>query len=176
MWAWRPHFYLLENLMDKAGLETGLSEMASAVAARHGFELVAAELAGSSRNLTVRIFIDKPGGVSIEDCAAVSRELGDMLDQKDLIPAAYTLEVSSPGIDRPLIKIGDFERFKGSLAKIRTRQPIDGQRNFIGRIVSTAGETVVFEDRTTGQVRIPHGTIAKANLEVDLEAEFRGKR
>jgi ribosome maturation factor RimP len=162
--------------MDKGGMEKQLAELAGTIAARNGFELVATEASGSARNLTVRVFIDKPGGVSVEDCATVSRELGALLEEKDLIPTSYTLEVSSPGLDRPLTSLADFERFKGSLAKLRTYEPLDGQRNFKGTIEGTDGDTVVLVDKTAGTVRIPHALIGKANLEIDMEAELGRKR
>lgn len=162
--------------MDRAGFEASITEISAKIAEREKLELVAVEVAGTSRNLTVRIFIDKPGGVTIEECATVSRNVGDKLDEVDLIPAAYTLEVSSPGLDRPLLKLEDFERFKGNLAKVRTHQPIEGQRNFKGRIDGISGEEVILSDKTTGTVRIPFSAVAKANLEVDLEAELNRKR
>jgi ribosome maturation factor RimP len=83
------------------------------------------------------------------------------------------LEVSSPGLERGLYKRADYERFAGSNAKLKTRQPIDGQRNFRGRLLGLDGDEVIFEDRTNGPVRVPLDSIAKANLEVDVEAELR---
>jgi ribosome maturation factor RimP len=92
---------------------------------------------------------------------------------EDFIHASYTLEVSSPGLARGLYKRADFERFVGSQAKMKTRQPIAGQRNFRGRLLGVDGEDVLFEDRTTGQVRVPLNSITKANLEVDVNEELR---
>lgn len=162
--------------MDKAGIEKRLSQMCEAIASPRGLELVHVEAAGTAKNLTLRIFLDKPGGISIDECADVSRQLGDRLDEKDLIPGAYVLEVSSPGLDRPLYKLSDFEKFAGSLAKMRTHQPIDGQRNFTGTIVGVEGDQVVFDDKTSGVVKVPYELVAKANLEIDLEAELSRKR
>jgi ribosome maturation factor RimP len=99
--------------------------------------------------------------------------VGTVLDVEDFIHSAYTLEVSSPGLERGLYKKSDYERFAGHLAKLKTQKPIGGQRNFRGRLVGVEGENVVFEDRTSGQVQIPLETIAKANLELDVEQEFR---
>lgn len=162
--------------MDKAGIEKRLAELAEAATGRRGLELVHVETAGTAKNLVVRVFIDKPGGVSIDECAEVSRELGEKLEEKDLIPTAYVLEVSSPGLDRPLYSLKDFEKFSGSLAKVRTHQPIDGQRNFSGRIIGVKGDEVVFDDKTSGEVILPYSLVAKANLEVDIEAELGRKR
>jgi ribosome maturation factor RimP len=119
------------------------------------------------------VFIDKPGGVTHDDCSDVSHHLGAVLDVEDFIHSAYTLEVSSPGIERGLYKPADYERFAGHLAKIKTRSPIKNQRNFRGRIVGLAESEVIFEDKTSGRVRIAIGDIAKANLEIDVEEEFR---
>jgi ribosome maturation factor RimP len=83
------------------------------------------------------------------------------------------LEVSSPGLERGLYKRADFERFAGSNAKMKTRQPIDGQRNFKGRLLGVEGDDVLFEDRTSGHVRVPLELITKANLEVDVSEELR---
>ena len=103
----------------------------------------------------------------------MSNHLGTILDVEDFIHASYTLEVSSPGLERGLYNRADFERFAGNNAKMKTRQPIDGQRNFRGRLLGLDGDDVLFEDRTNGQVRVPLDVITKANLEVDVEEELR---
>jgi len=134
---------------------------------------VHAEVAGPENKPLVRIFIDKPAGVTHQDCAAVSLHVGTILDVEDFIHSAYTLEVSSPGLDRGLYKPADYKRFAGSLAKMKTHRPVGGQRNFRGRLLGLQGEEVLFDDRTSGQVRVPLASIAKANLEIDVEQEFR---
>jgi ribosome maturation factor RimP len=96
-----------------------------------------------------------------------------VLDVEDFIHASYTLEVSSPGLERGLYKAADYERFAGSTAKIKTRQPINGQRNFRGRLLGVDGDHALFEDLTNGRVRIPLDIITKANLEVDVSEELR---
>ena len=146
--------------------------LAERVAIDQGLELVHAEVAGPENKPIVRIFIDKPQGVTHEDCSAVSLHLGTILDVEDFIHASYTLEVSSPGLERGLYKRADYERFSGSTARLKTRQPIQGQRNFRGRLLGVDGDDVLFEDRTNGQVRVPLESIAKANLEVNNE-DFR---
>jgi ribosome maturation factor RimP len=148
-------------------------ELAERVAIDHGLELVHAEVAGPENKPIVRVFIDKPQGVTHEDCSEVSTHLGTILDVEDFIHASYTLEVSSPGLERGLYKRADYERFAGSNAKMKTRQPIAGQRNFRGRLLGLEGDEVIFEDRTNGQVRVPLGLITKANLEVDVEEDLR---
>ena len=150
-----------------------VQELAERVAIDHGLELVHAEVAGPENKPIVRVFIDKPQGVTHEDCSEVSTHLGTILDVEDFIHASYTLEVSSPGLERGLYKRADYERFAGSNAKMKTRQPIAGQRNFRGRLLGVEGDEVVFEDRTSGPVRVPLDLIKQANIEVDVEAELR---
>jgi len=150
-----------------------VQEIAERVAIDHGLELVHAEIAGPANKPIVRIFIDKPQGVTHEDCSEVSVHLGTILDVEDFIHASYTLEVSSPGLERGLYKRADYERFAGSEAKLKTRQPIQGQRNFRGRLLGVDGNDVLFEDRTSGRIRVPLESIVKANLEMDVNEELR---
>ena len=159
--------------MGAGSIEERVQAIAERVAIDHGLELVHAEVAGPDNKPIVRIFIDKPNGVTHKDCSEVSLHVGTILDVEDFIHASYTLEVSSPGIERGLYKRADYERFAGRLAKLRTRRPINGQRNFRGRLLGVEGEEALFEDRTSGGVRIPLDSIAKANLELDVEQEFR---
>ena len=159
--------------MGAGSIEERVQEIAGRVAFDHGLELVHAEVAGPEGKPIIRIFIDKPEGVTHEDCAEVSLHVGTILDVEDFIHAAYTLEVSSPGLERGLYKLQDFERFAGSLAKMKTRGAINGQRNFRGRLAGLEGDKVIFEDRTSGRVRIPFEQVVKANLEIDVEEEFR---
>jgi ribosome maturation factor RimP len=140
-----------------------------------GLELVHVEIAGPENKPIVRIFIDKPGGVIHEDCADVSLSAGTFLDVEDFIHSAYTLEVSSPGLERGLYKRADYERFAGTRAKLKTQQPINGQRNFRGRLLGLEGDDVVFDDRTSGRVSLPLELVSKANLEFDPDEELRRK-
>jgi ribosome maturation factor RimP len=162
--------------MDQGSVAERVNQLAEQTAIDHGVELVHSEVAGPEGHPIVRVFIDKPGGVTHEDCSDVSHHLSTVLDVEDFIHSAYALEVSSPGLERGLYKAADYERFAGHLAKIKTRSPIKNQRNFRGRIVGIAGSEVVFEDKTTGRVKIPVADIAKANLEIDVEQEFRQAR
>jgi ribosome maturation factor RimP len=162
-----------EDEMHNESIAERVQEFAERVAIDHGLELVHAEVAGPENKPIVRIFIDKPQGVTHEDCSEVSMHLGTILDVEDFIHAPYTLEVSSPGLERGLYKRADFERFAGSNAKIKSRQPINGQRNFRGLLIGVEGDDVLFEDRTSGHVRVPLDTITKANLEVDVNEELR---
>jgi ribosome maturation factor RimP len=159
--------------MGEGSIEQRVEEIAERVAIDHGLELVHAEVAGPEGRPIVRVFIDKPEGVTHEDCSEVSLHIGTILDVEDFIHSAYTLEVSSPGLERGLYKRADYERFAGHLARLKTRGAIDGQRNFRGRIVGLEDESVVFDDKTSGRVTVPLVEIVKANLEIDVEEEFR---
>ncbi len=110
-----------------------------------GFELVDAELTGSGSQTLLRVYIDSPGGINVEDCALVSRQLSALLDVEDPIPGQYTLEVSSPGLDRPLVQRKDFERFTGAAIKVKLLQPVLGRRNFTGRLLGVEGDYIVLE-------------------------------
>src|SRR5213083_3107654 len=110
-------------------------EIAERVAASSGLEVVEIELRGGGKARMLRIFIDKPSGVTHEDCANLSREVSTILDVEDAVPGgSYVLEVSSPGLDRKLVKPGDFERFQGSRIKVTTKEPVNGNRYFEGRL------------------------------------------
>ena len=159
--------------MASSSVADRVQAIAERVAIDHGLELVHAEVAGPDNKPIVRIFIDKPNGVTHEDCSEVSLHVGTVLDVEDFIHASYTLEVSSPGIERGLYKLQDYERFAGSLAKLKTRKPVNGQRNFRGRLLGIEGEDILIEDRTSGRVKVPFEVVAKANLEMDVDAEFK---
>jgi ribosome maturation factor RimP len=97
-----------------------------------GYELVGVELMRHGKDCTLRVYIDKPAGITLDDCAAVSHQLSGVMDVEDPIQLPYRLEISSPGLDRPLFKAADFERFAGATAKIRLAVPQSGRRNFTG--------------------------------------------
>ena len=112
-------------------------EIAERVAASSGLEVVEVELRGGGKARMLRIVIDKPSGVTHEDCANLSREVGTILDVEDVVPgSSYTLEVSSPGLDRKLTRPADYERFAGSRVKVTTLKPVNGNRHFEGRLES----------------------------------------
>lgn len=150
--------------------------IAERVSATHGVELVEAELRGGGKARMLRVTIDKPEGVTHEDCANVSRDLSTVLDVEDAVPGGpYTLEVSSPGLDRKLLKAGDYERFTGSRVKLMTREPVNGNRHFEGRLESFSDgklmlETIAGKKPKPGhaqhgqRVEIELGNVEKANL------------
>jgi len=111
-------------------------EIAERVTSSSGLELVDVEFRGGGKSRMLRITIDKPAGVTHEDCANVSREVGTILDIEDAIPGSYLLEVTSPGLDRELSRPVEFERFVGSLIRLTTREPVNGNRHLEGRLES----------------------------------------
>ncbi len=152
--------------------------IAGRVAASHGLEVFDVQYRREAPGMVLRVQIDRPGAaatedesVGVEDCARVSRDLSAVLDVEDVVPAAYTLEVSSPGLDRPLRQAADYERFAGRRAKLVMRQAIDGQMFFKGRLGGLEGGetpavTIVTDDGRRHQV--PLGAITRANLEVEF--------
>jgi ribosome maturation factor RimP len=162
-----------------------------------GLELVELQWNREPEGWVLRVFIDRPGAdgsTTFEDCERVSRDLSAALDVVDAISHAYRLEVSSPGIDRPLRRLRDFQRFAGHEAKIRTTDPVEGRRNFSGilRGAASGAGSAVSAERPTGEgdegdgfvevecegksYQLPVATIARAHLVPDWDAEFRRER
>jgi ribosome maturation factor RimP len=151
-------------------------EIAERVAQSSGLLLWDIELKGSGAGRTLRIFIDRPEGVTHEDCATYSREVSTIFDVEDAIPgAAYVLEVSSPGLDRKLFKPEHFEQFAGSLVKFSTRDLVNGNRHFEGRLVSFAGDQLTVDldqvasrkkakTQGAGVIVVPFSNVEKASL------------
>ena len=132
-----------------------------------GLELVEVQYKREQSGWVMRLIIDKQGGVSLDDCVAVSREVGQLLDIEDFIEQSYNLEVSSPGLERPLKSIAEFQHFAGRMARIKTKEPIGGEHVFIGRIKKTEGESIVLDlDRREVTIQFPQ--VAKARLEVEF--------
>lgn len=137
--------------------------LAEPLCASEGMEVIHVECRREPGGRILRLYIDRPGGVTLEDCAAVSRQLGDLLDLKFDAEIAYILEVSSPGIDRPLSKLSDFEKFTGKTARIRTTSAISGQKNFTGTLSGVMDGNVRLQIEAE-TVLIPHRDISKARL------------
>ncbi len=134
-----------------------------------GFELVDVEFVKEPVGWVLRIYADRPeGGITISDCQWISERIGTVLDVEDLIHHPYNLEVSSPGLDRPLKSRKDFERQKGVVVKIKTHEPMDNQRNFKGEVVSASETGVTIHDVSrNAEVEIPYENIKKARVDVD---------
>ena len=141
-----------------------------------GYELVDVEFKGAGKNSLLRIFIDRPDGISHEDCELVSEHVGTVLDVEDLIPFSYTLEVSSPGLDRKLFKEADYIRFAGKLAKIQTRIPLEHQRVFRGRLRGLQDGKILVELPKGELLEIPVDVVAEARLEFDWLEDLKGRK
>ncbi|MFN7979976.1 MAG: ribosome maturation factor RimP [Vicinamibacterales bacterium] len=152
-----------------------IRELAAGIAAAYGLEVFDVSYDREGGTFVLRVVLDKPGpsataedSVSLEHCAKVSEELSAVLDVEDVVPDAYTLEVSSPGLDRPLRTRDDFQRFAGRLAKIVTAEPIARQTAFAGHLRGVEGDDVLFENEGGRMVRLPLGLIRRARLEVEF--------
>jgi ribosome maturation factor RimP len=143
-----------------AGLVRSLAEP---LCASEGLELVHVEFQREANGRVLRLYIDKPGGINLDDCAGVSRQMGDILDVNLEEIGPYSLEVTSPGSERPLAKHEDFERFKGNRVKIKTSRPYNGQKNFTGILIGISGEQVNLQIGEEDIV-IPYQDISKARL------------
>jgi ribosome maturation factor RimP len=149
--------------------------IAERVAASRGLEIWDVQNKREAQGQVVRVFIDRPGpaatpeeSVSIEDCAEVNREMSTILDVEDPLPFAYTLEVSSPGLDRPLRQPEDYRRFAGRLAKVVVSEAVDNQKAFEGRLRGLEDDAVLFEAPNGRMHRLPLRLITRARLEVEF--------
>ena len=150
--------------------------IADRVAASSGLEVLDIEFLGGGKARMLRVFLDKPAagndpiaGVTHEDCANFSREFGTILDVEDVMPGSYTLEVSSPGLDRKLVKPGDFTRFTGNRLKLTTRQPVDNNRHFEGRLESFQdGRLTLDLSVASHKSRKKMGEAAGQKIEIDF--------
>ena len=154
-------------------LDPRVQELVERLVTRQELELVHVEWAGG-RQPVLCVYIDKPGGVTVDDCAEVSRRLNVHLDVEDWIPGQYILEVASPGLDRGLYKAADYERFAGLPAHVKLSEPINGQRNFHGKLLGLdksaaleADWAALLEAETGTQHRLPLVKILKANVEIE---------
>jgi ribosome maturation factor RimP len=128
-----------------------------------GYELLCIELHGAGKHSLLRLYIDAPQGIGLDDCERVSREASAALDVADPIAGQYRLEVSSPGLDRPLVKPEHFRRFAGSQARVQLRLPLEGRRRFVGRLVGVEQDEVVM-DVDGSRYRLPLEQVEKARL------------
>jgi ribosome maturation factor RimP len=149
--------------------------IASRVASSYGLDIFDVQFRRDGRGMVLRVQIDRPGAastaedsVSIEDCASVSRDLSTILDVEEIVPVAYTLEVSSPGLDRPLRGAADFVRFSGRRVKMVLRDAVDGQMFFKGRLGGINGAEVIVETNDGRRHVVPISAITRANLEVEF--------
>ena len=142
-------------------------QLAQPVAASEGMELIHVECLKMHARWVVRLFLDKDGGVTIDDCTSISNQLGDLLDIQDMIKGTYTLEVSSPGFDRPISRDQDFIKYRGCKVNIKTGTKIEGSKNFRGTLsgyIEEAGQKFILIDVSDKTYRIPKSEIVKTNL------------
>ena len=149
--------------------------VAARVAGTYGLDIFDVQFRREASGMVLRVQIDRPGpaataeeSVSVDDCARLSRDLGTVLDVEEIIPTAYTLEVSSPGLDRPLRRADDYRRFAGRRAKLVVRAAVDGQTFLKGRLGGMDGADVIVEGDDGRQHRVPIDVITRANLEVEF--------
>ena len=149
--------------------------IAGRVAGTYGLDIFDVQYRREAAGMVVRIQIDRPGpaaraeeSVSVEDCAKVSRDLSAALDVEDLIPTAYTLEVSSPGLDRPLRHTDDYRRFAGRQVKLVLREKVDGQTFLRGQLAGVDAGNVLVDGEDGKRHRVPLGVVTRANLEVEF--------
>jgi ribosome maturation factor RimP len=146
-----------------------ITNLANSTAVAYGVQLVDVELAGSMRKPIVRVFIDKENGVTLDDCERFSNALSAVLDVEDPIHTPYVLEVSSPGLDRPLKGIKDFERNTGKLVRIITKDSIKNQSFFVGRIIGIKNNNVRLTVENKIEIEVPLDQISKASLEIEFK-------
>ena len=158
-----------ETVVDK------VRAIAGRVAAGYGLEIFDVQFRREAPGMVLRVQIDRAGpaskeedSVSVGDCASVSRDLSAIFDVEEVVPTAYTLEVSSPGLDRPLRRLDDYRRFIGRLAKIVLREKVDGQGFFRGQIAGVEGQDVLIDGDDRRTHRVPLDVISRANLEVEF--------
>ena len=162
----RKPTFLLRGIM--AVVVEKVTEIVGRVAASEGLEVVDVEWKGGGNNRLLRIFIDKPGGISHADCETVSHQVGAILDVEDVIPAHYTLEVSSPGLDRKLLKPADYERFAGKKAKVRLSVPVDRRSSFVGRLAGFDEGQASLDVEGGGRIRFAPADVVSARLRVEI--------
>jgi ribosome maturation factor RimP len=155
----------LETRESRSAAEA-IETLAVPVLRAHGLTLVDLGYHGGGRRSIVRFFVDKPGGVTIEDCQRFSREIGDLLDVSDVVPGSFDLEVSSPGLDRELKKDREFAWAIGREVRAWTREPVAGQQEFVGRLVELNEAFLTLADEV-GRRQVPRALLTKVRLEVE---------
>ena len=143
-----------------------LTKLIEPVARAEGFELVRVKMMGGTSDPTLQVMAENPatGQLTLDDCARLSRRLSDLLDEADPIEEAYRLEVSSPGIDRPLTRLKDFEAWKGHEAKISLTEKLDGRKQLTGELIGAEGDEIAIADKGLGETRIPFSLVHSAKL------------
>lgn len=154
--------------VEQSGIIQRITAISEQAAAGTGIELAEVQLRGAGRSRLLRVYIDKPGGVTHGDCELISERLSKLLDEEDAVPGgSYTLEVSSPGVERKLSKARDFERAVGEKIRLAVREPIEGQTRLEGKLARFAEETLEVETASGHSVRVPLPQVEKAKLKFE---------
>jgi ribosome maturation factor RimP len=169
-----PAFFVSGGAKRKKRMDPTIAriwELAAPLAQREGLEIIDIELRreGSRGGRVLRLYLDKEGGPNMDDLSRVSRELGDLLDLRDVVDGAYTLEVSSPGVNRPLKRPEHFARFIGKKVRVRTREMINGRRSFLGQLIEVSADKISL-NQDGRPCEIPFSLIDKSNYEHDWSA------
>lgn len=162
--------------MARSSVEDNVTRLVEPLAQARGLELVDVEFRPAGRRSVLRVTLDREGGIGLDDLAEASREMSDLLDVHDAVPGIYTLECSSPGVNRPLRRAEDFARFVGEAVRVRTIAPIEGTRLFVGRLVAADDDRIEIEDASRGRVVVPLADVDRANYEHDFAAGRRPRR
>jgi ribosome maturation factor RimP len=163
----RKPTFLLAGTMKEAVVDR-ITDIAQRVAGPEGLEVLEVQLLGGGAHRLLRIFIDKPSGVTHADCEFISQNVGTILDVEDIVPGgSYTLEVSSPGVERKLTRPKDFERFKGQKARVLLREPVENQRRWEGVLAGFADGVVTLDIGPARSVRFDLDKIERANLKFE---------
>jgi len=157
-------------MVDISGITEQISDLVEPVLYESGYELVDVEYLSERGKWVLRLYVDKEGGITVDDCASVSREIGPLIDIKDLIQHKYVLEVSSPGLNRPLKKEADFFRVMGKKIRVRMSVPINGRRNFSGYLKDIREQRLYMEVEG-GLITLSMAEIDKANLVYEFQNE-----
>jgi len=167
-WAWPALFFGDEEQLLRAQ-ETldAVKAVGERVASRHGYDLVDVEIKRRSNGALVRLFVDKTGGIGVDDLKSLSQEVSAILDVEDPVQSPYTLEVSSPGLDRPLVSARDFERNLGRLLQVHCSEPVDEREDWRGRLEAIDSDVLV--------LRVDHGKGRFSDVRVPLERVEQGR-
>ena len=160
-------FWAMPSLENEELLKT-ITRLSEQSVAGTGLEIADVEVRGAGKGRLVRVYIDRPGGVSHGDCQLISERLGNLLDEQDTIPGdSYTLEISSPGVERSLKKVRDFERSVGQKVKLALTEPVQGQKRVEGTLSAIAEDAIEIETASGERLQVPLAQIQKANLKFE---------
>jgi ribosome maturation factor RimP len=175
--GFHPLFFLEQAELRQEAVLERIRGVAERVTSARGFELTDVEMKRDRGGHLVRIYVDREGGIGLEELQSVSEEVSTILDVEDAVPTSYTLEVSSPGLDRPLRSEADYRRFVGKLVKLSTYEPVEGRRHWTGRLLSLEEGVVSLSlEKEKVVARVPLAKVAHARLEVEFPNQATDRR